>query len=148
MLKKILVPIDGSYISFLALEYAMQLGKAFDSEIVVTHVNDPYDLSAPVDPKTVKIPTGEQTSEEKKKAGAAALAIAQKVAEKANYKKIAFEKAIDKDPAKRIIDLAKEIEADTIVMGNRGLGTAGAFLLGSVSTAVVKHAPCPVIVVK
>ena len=62
MLKKILVPIDGSYISFLALEYAMQLGKAFDSEIVVTHVNDPYDLSAPVDPKTVKIPTGEQTS--------------------------------------------------------------------------------------
>lgn len=148
MLKKILVPIDGSYISFLALEYAMQLGKAFDSEIVVTHVNDPYDLSAPVDPKTVKIPTGEQTSEEKKKAGAAALAIAQKVAEKANYKKIAFEKAIDKDPAKRIIDLAKEIEADTIVMGNRGLGTAGAFLLGSVSTAVVKHAPCPVFVIK
>ena len=148
MLKKILVPIDGCYISFLALEYAMQLGKAFDSEIVVTHVNDPYDLSAPVDPKTVKIPTGEQTSEEKKKAGAAALAIAQKVAEKANYKKIAFEKAIDKDPAKRIIDLAKEIEADTIVMGNRGLGTAGAFLLGSVSTAVVKHAPCPVFVIK
>lgn len=148
MLKKILVPIDGSYISFLALEYAMQLGKAFDSEIVVTHVNDPYDLSAPVDPKTVKIPTGEQTSEEKKKAGAAALAIAQKVAEKANYKNIAFEKAIDKDPAKRIIDLAKEIEADTIVMGNRGLGTAKAFLLGSVSTAVVKHAPCPVFVIK
>ena len=148
MLKKILVPIDGSYISFLALEYAMQLGKAFDSEIVVTHVNDPYDLSAPVDPKTVKIPTGVQTPEEKKKAGAAALAIAQKVAEKANYKNIAFEKAIDKDPAKRIIDLAKEIEADTIVMGNRGLGTAGAFLLGSVSTAVVKHAPCPVFVIK
>ena len=148
MLKKILVPIDGSYISFLALEYAMQLGKAFDSEIVVTHVNDPYDLSAPVDPKTVKIPTGEQTSEEKKKAGAAALAIAQKVAEKANYKNIAFEKAIDKDPAKRIIDMAKEIEADTIVMGNRGLGTAGAFLLCSVSTAVVKHAPCPVFVIK
>ena len=148
MLKKILVPIDGSYISFLALEYAMQLGKAFDSEIVVTHVNDPYDLSAPVDPKTVKIPTGEQTSEEKKKAGAAAHAIAQKVAEKANYKNIAFEKAIDKAPAKRIIDMAKEIDADSIVMGNRGLGTAGAFLLGSVSTAVVKHAPCPVFVIK
>ena len=148
MLKKILVPIDGSYISFQALEYAMQLGKAFDSEIVVTHVNDPYDLTAPVDPKTVKIPTGEQTSEEKKKAGAAALAIAQKVAEKANYKNIAFEKAIDKDPAKRIIDMAKEIDADSIVIGNRGLGTAGAFLLGSVSTAVVKHSPCPVFVIK
>ena len=148
MLKKILVPIDGSYISFLALEYAMQLGKAFDSEIVVTHVNDPYDLSAPVDPKTVTIPTCEQTSEEKKKAGAAALVIAQKVAEKANYKNIAFEKAIDKDPAKRIIDMAKEIDADSIVIGNRGLGTAGAFLLGSVSTAVVKHSPCPVFVIK
>lgn len=148
MLKKILVPIDGSYISFQALEYAIQLGKAFDSEIVVTHVNDPYDLSAPVDPKTVTIPTCEQTSEEKKRDGAAALAIAQKVAEKANYKNIAFEKAIDKDPAKRIIDMAKEIDADTIVMGNRGLGTAKSFFLGSVSTTVVKHACCPVIVVK
>ena len=148
MLKKILVPIDGSYISFQALEYAMQLGKAFDSEIVVTHVNDPYDLSAPVDPKTVTIPTCEQTSEEKKKAGAAALAIAQKVAERAGYKNIAFEKAIDKEPAKRIVNMAKEINADTIVMGNRGLGTASSFFLGSVSTAVVKHACCPVIVVK
>ena len=148
MLKKILVPIDGSYISFQALEYAIQLGKAFDSEIVVTHVNDPYDLSTPVDPKTVTIPTCEQTPEEKKRAGAAALAIAQKVAEKANYKNIAFEKAIDKDPAKRIVDMAKEIEADTIVMGNRGLGTAKSFFLGSVSTTVVKHACCPVIVVK
>ena len=67
MLKKILVPIDGSYISFQALEYAMQLGKAFDGEIVVTHVNDPYDLSVPIDPKTVTIPTCEQTPEEKKK---------------------------------------------------------------------------------
>ena len=148
MLKKILVPIDGSYISFQALDYAMQLGKAFESEIVVTHVNDPYDLSVPVDPKTVKIPTCEQTPEEKKKAGAVALAIAQKVAEKANYKNIAFEKAIDADPAKRIIDLAKEISADSIIMGNRGLGTAEAFLLGSVSTAVVKHSPCPVFVIK
>ena len=148
MLKKILVPIDGSYISFLALDYAMQLGKAFDSEIVVTHVNDPYDLSVPVDPKTVTIPTCEQTPEEKKRASAAALTIAQKVAEKANYKNIAFEKAIDKDPAKRIIDMAKEIKADTIVMGNRGLGTAKSFFLGSVSTTVVKHACCPVIVVK
>lgn len=148
MLKKILVPIDGSYISFQALEYAMQLGKAFDSEIVVTHVNDPYDLSTPVDPKTVKIPTCEQTAEEKKKAGSVALAIAQKVAEKANYKNIAFEKAIDNEPAKRIIDMTNEIDADTIVMGNRGLGTAKALLLGSVSTTVVKQAPCPVIVVK
>lgn len=148
MLKKILVPIDGSYISFQALEYAIQLGKAFDSEIVVTHVNDPYDLSVPVDPKTVTIPTCEETPEEKKRDGAAALAIAQKVAEKTNYKNIAFEKAIDKDPAKRIIDMAKEIDADTIVMGNRGLGTAKSFFLGSVSTTVVKHACCPVIVVK
>ena len=131
MLKKILVPIDGSYISFQALEYAIQLGKAFDSEIVVTHVNDPYDLSVPVDPKTVTKPTCEQTP-----------------AEKTNYKNIAFEKAIDKDPAKRIIDMAKEIDADTIVMGNRGLGTAKSFFLGSVSTTVVKHACCPVIVVK
>ena len=45
MLNKILVSTDGSPISFRALEFAMGVGKACGSEIVVLHVSDPFDLS-------------------------------------------------------------------------------------------------------
>ncbi len=148
MLKKILVPVDGSFTSFQALKYAVQLGQTFDSEIVVLHVTDPYDLSPLIDLKAIVIPTSEQSPEEKKRASEVALAIAQKIAAEAAYKNIAFEKAIDNDPAERIINQAQEIAADAIVMGNRGLGTAKAFFLGSVSAKVVSSAPCPVFIVK
>jgi nucleotide-binding universal stress UspA family protein len=44
-----------------------------------------------------------------------------------------------------IIDNAHD--AELIVVGRRGLGTIGSFVLGSVSGHVVKHATCPVLVV-
>lgn len=52
------------------------------------------------------------------------------------------------DPREAIVHVADEWGADLIVVGARGLGTAQAFMFGSVSTAVVRWAPCPVLVVK
>jgi nucleotide-binding universal stress UspA family protein len=52
------------------------------------------------------------------------------------------------DPADRIIDEAESEQADLVVMGSRGLNTAQRWLLGSVSTKVVQHAPCNVFVVR
>ena len=43
MMKKILVPIDGSDISLRAMNFAIELGKHFASEIVVLNVDIPYD---------------------------------------------------------------------------------------------------------
>jgi nucleotide-binding universal stress UspA family protein len=37
---------------------------------------------------------------------------------------------------------------DLLVLGSRGLSAARRLLLGSVSTAMVTHAPCPVLVVR
>jgi nucleotide-binding universal stress UspA family protein len=37
---------------------------------------------------------------------------------------------------------------DILIVGSRGLSTARRLLLGSVSTALVNHAPCPVLVVR
>jgi nucleotide-binding universal stress UspA family protein len=44
--------------------------------------------------------------------------------------------------------VAAKQHADLIVMGAQGLGAMGRFLLGSVSTRVVQHATCAVLVVR
>ena len=47
-----------------------------------------------------------------------------------------------------IVALAEEIQADLIVMGSRGLGGVRRALMGSVSDSVMRHAHCPVLVVR
>jgi nucleotide-binding universal stress UspA family protein len=50
--------------------------------------------------------------------------------------------------ATEIVALAEDIEAGLIVMGSRGLGRIRRALMGSVSDGVVRHAHCPVLVVR
>jgi nucleotide-binding universal stress UspA family protein len=52
------------------------------------------------------------------------------------------------DPADAIIDVAEEINADLIVVGNKGMTGARRFLLGSVPNKVSHHAPCSVIIIR
>jgi len=52
------------------------------------------------------------------------------------------------EPDKEIIRLSEEIDATMIVMGSRGLGAVRRALMGSVSDSVVKHAHCPVLVMR
>ena len=51
-------------------------------------------------------------------------------------------------PADEVIAVAKQKQADLIVMGAKGLGAVGRFFLGSVSTKVVQHSPVSVLVVR
>jgi len=51
-------------------------------------------------------------------------------------------------PDVEILDLAEELGAGLIVVGSRGLGGLRRTLLGSVSDSVVRHAHCPVLVVR
>jgi nucleotide-binding universal stress UspA family protein len=52
------------------------------------------------------------------------------------------------DPSDLIIDTAKQEGADLIVLGTRGLSPIKSWMLGSVSTRVLHHAPCDVLVVR
>ena len=49
---------------------------------------------------------------------------------------------------KEIVEVAEEIGAGLIVMGSRGHGRLSRALMGSVSDAVVRHAHCPVTIVR
>jgi nucleotide-binding universal stress UspA family protein len=51
-------------------------------------------------------------------------------------------------PDEEIVVLGEEVGADLIVTGNRGLGGIRRALMGSVSESVVRHAYCPVLVVR
>ena len=51
-------------------------------------------------------------------------------------------------PADEILAVAKQDKADLIVTGAKGLGAIGRVLLGSVSTRVVQHSACSVLVVR
>ena len=52
------------------------------------------------------------------------------------------------DPADAILDVAEELGADLIVIGNKGMTGAKRFLLGSVPNKVSHHAPCSVLIIR
>ena len=120
MMKKILVPFDGSETALRALEFAAGIGKPFGSEIMVVNVIVPYDYTK-VPPRKPK-----NAIEEAEMAA----------------------KEPDPTPLERILEYAKTAEADMIVLGNRGMGMLAELLMGSVSMKISQYAECPVVIVK
>ena len=51
------------------------------------------------------------------------------------------------DPKDEILDYAKEIEADLIILGSAGKGWTRRFILGSVSSSVVANSPVSTLVI-
>jgi nucleotide-binding universal stress UspA family protein len=54
----------------------------------------------------------------------------------------------DGDPGESIVEAARSEQVDLVVVGSHGRGSVGRFLIGSVSDYVVRHAHCPVLVVR
>jgi len=52
------------------------------------------------------------------------------------------------DPADAILDVAEEVGADLVVVGNKGMTGARRFLLGSVPNRISHHAPCAVLIIR
>ena len=52
------------------------------------------------------------------------------------------------EPADALLDVAEEVKADVIVVGNKGMTGAKRFLLGSVPNKVSHHSPCGVWIVR
>lgn len=52
------------------------------------------------------------------------------------------------DPAKALVTIANEVDADLVVVGNRGMKGLKRFVLGSVPNDVAHKAPCAVLILK
>lgn len=52
------------------------------------------------------------------------------------------------DPGEEIVAAARRMNADLVVMGSRGMGRLGQAVLGSVASYVLRHSPCPTLVIK
>ena len=57
-------------------------------------------------------------------------------------------KQLQGNPGSTILDFCKKEKCDIIVMGSRGMGKFKELVLGSVSSRIVHHSSCPVILIK
>ena len=137
-MENIVVAVDGSDASELAIREGLELAKESNAVVTFVAVRQPISLlGAPYDQRELS----RQLAHAR-----AALDRA-----KAYAGELGVEAAYDireGDAAEEILRLAEDRRAELIVVGSRGLGAITGALLGSVSKAVVKGADRPVLVVK
>jgi nucleotide-binding universal stress UspA family protein len=136
---KILVAYDGSGEAQNALKWAQQLAKATgEHSLTVISVAPTLELTEPI------VDAVDPTSGTARHR--AQLAEAKGLLANAGVEVTTVLKA--GNPTEEILDLADAEDFDIIVVGNRGVGGARRFLMGSVSDRVVRHASKPVLVVR
>jgi nucleotide-binding universal stress UspA family protein len=147
-LSKMLVPIDGSENANRALNFAFALAKTYGAEIIVLNVIP--NPSIIVASSFGLRPTGiEPYYEEQEKASNHFVDEATELARKQNIPKITSDVVrADKSIVEEIIGYASAKKIDLIVIGTRGLGGFRRLVQGSVSSGVVSHAHCNVLVVR
>ena len=140
-IKKILIATDGSDYTKAAVKKGLSLAKMLGAEAIAVYVVDirsfagtsMYEMAyAYVD--TMRDNGDEVLKELDKQAESMGIKI----------------KTLKREgvPADEIISLAEETDADLIVIGSLGLSALEKLLLGSVAEKVIRHAPCPVLVVR
>ena len=144
MFNHILVPIDGSDASMLAVSKASGLALAFGSRITLIHVVDNYPfIGVGAD---YALGQNEYLAAATSSANAA---LARGVAALAAEGLHSDQRVIDGHVVHEgIVDTAIAIGADLIVMGTHGRTGIEKLLLGSVTQRVLQDAKCPVLVVR
>ena len=150
MFNKILVPLDGSEHSKMALKTAINVAKKFDGEITLLNVYSiSFAASLPIYNKESDVVTAEQISsviEAIRKTRTGILAEGKKMVEAGGFPVKTLLK--EGHVMQEIINTAREEKFDLIVMGAKGVSKIELMLLGSLTEKVVRNAPCTVMVVR
>jgi nucleotide-binding universal stress UspA family protein len=144
MYKHLLVPVDGSDTSKLAVDKAAALAKAFDSRVTVIYVIDPYPFTgvgtdfAYGQAEYLSAATAEAN---------AAIKQAKDLLEQSGV--VVDSSVIEAHTAWRgIVEAGASLDADLIVMGSHGRSGLEKLVLGSVTQAVLSHTKLQVLVAR
>ena len=142
---RILLATDGSADAELALRGAVALATSIGAELQMVHIGGEYHpgVEVTVSPALLEETLGELEQEAQNR-----LDVQAKKVEEAGVTVAKAHLMMGGRPDQEIVTLAEEIGADLIVLGSRGLGGVRRALMGSVSDSVVRHAHCPVLVVR
>lgn len=139
MFKNIIVAVDGSEHSHRALEYAKGLVQCYGATLWLVHV-------FPQTSDLLGYDEYEKLIARRQAAGQTILDEARRQLGEITLD--VHEELLEGPEAEAIINVAETRQVDLIIMGTRGLSTLTGLLLGSVSHKVIRHAHCPVMVVR
>jgi nucleotide-binding universal stress UspA family protein len=139
MIRKILVPVDGSPLSEVALPQALAVAKAFDSEIVVLRVQESEG------PKSGGLVNSVSWRLARAEAGSYVKELAEKLRGQGAR---ATGVLTEGDAAEEILKQVREQSADLVVLSSHGRGGSEAFSLGGTSQKVLSRAGTSVLVVR
>jgi len=140
--QSILVGIDFSPGSLMALDYATGLARAFGGTLTLVYVIPPQ-----LDPPDIGFAPGEILAIElrsRRNAEKRVSALAKKIA--APYRGAALIR--QGQPSDMLAAAVRELGSDLLVIATHGRTGLNRLLLGSTAEKVVRHAPCPVLVVR
>jgi nucleotide-binding universal stress UspA family protein len=144
LFSRILVGLDGSDYSLKALEFAIDLAKKYNSQLVLVHVVMRQIYA--INPPEAGILAGTAIVRELEAEGKAILAKGEEIVKAQG---LPVEARLRQGvPAEELLRATVDEKADLIVLGSRGLSEVRAFLLGSVSDKVSHHAKCPTLIVR
>lgn len=138
--RHVLIALDNGPIADHALDVGLELAKALESDVALVHVVEP---SVPYGTDS-GIPNSE-LMELSREGGQKLLA---GIREHKSLPPAVREFLEGGNPATQIVKVAGEWPASMIVIGSHGRSGLSRFMLGSVAEAVVRKAPCPVLVVR
>jgi nucleotide-binding universal stress UspA family protein len=145
---KILLATDGSEEADLALTTAADMAQMSGSELHVAYVF-PTAVQRPF-PNPITSRPRDVLEHELEEAMDQAQKFLDRQVERVKGEGVAVAEThlVRGRPDMEIVHLGEQVGAGLIVMGSRGLGGMRRALMGSVSDSVVRHAHCPVLVVR
>lgn len=134
---KLLVAVDGSWQSTMAVKLAAEMAKGLEAELTLLHI-----VPGPEAPT----PAAKAEGARRERGGLSILRAAEEVAKAAGVEaKTELRKG---HVAEEILKFSEELKPDVIVMGSRGLSRVKGLLLGSVSQTVSQYSRCSVLIVR
>ena len=144
----VLLAIDGSTEASLATEAAVEIAIKMRSDLHLVYVSSDPTLTSQYDWDTLGgVPDLEGELEDARRAAQGVLDTAVRKVRSLGGS-VAQAHLMEGTVPKEIVSLAEDSGIGLIVMGSRGRGGVSRTLMGSVSDSVVRHAHCPVLVVR